>query len=724
MTIGHVKELPGGGIRFFPVDGSLSRAALGKREELLELASSGDLGHLTGPLGAVSKLEPGSAEEAGEQLNQLMSRRGSWSPATTPSGTWRTGQREVGAEPQSLGRPAGQIYPYAFVELPLAAPELGPFITHESYVAGSLSGRIEVAFTSQTPLFTAGDNPEDSSTLKPLIINGRYAVAGSSLKGLLRSFHELVTGSCFRVLDAERAITKRVEKEQARRHPYRFELRPRDDASLEPTLVPLLSYRVPVRYTQRQWESFGEATRAHLPEPDSKHPAHWLQDLSQHRDGEEIAFKKIYDADRTNEPLVKVGEDDAAKKVVDYGWLKLSDVPEAETKVHQRVFTPAPDGKPAPLQEEMARAYDLVVSEAIKVDNAFIEDSATDLLLCDQAEDPDPRWGSRGPHHFLRHGDIVWGDNANPKNVTSIAPSQIHRTVPTTASIGRAVPKEFAPCSEIEELCPSCRLFGMVDPTRDRRDAPAVAGHIRPGTALGPDVGDGATTTIELPALMSPKPTHGPFYLKPFDDGQTKAGTWDRSGAEIAGRKLYWHHDTPTPRRPDAIGNEHASTVVAVDAEQQFRYTIQFDNLDHETLGTLLLACDPRLFGPSWENSCHKLGMGKPVGLGSIRAEVSALTLIDRRRRYLDLSYTGDDASDQVPELAAMGVTAVQRRLGESADHILESLRSVLSTKTTAGRSVGYPVRPEGRGYKWFEENPTEPLAGPLQVSSGHAQSP
>ncbi len=77
------------------------------------------------------------------------------------------------------------------------------------------------------------------------------------------------------------------------------------------------------------------------------------------------------------------------------------------------------------------------------------------------------------------------------------------------------------------------------------------------------------------------------------------------------------------------------TVIKAVKPKVFFEGKIRFDNLSKIELGALLFALD--LPG----NCCHKLGMGKPLGLGSIKL-TPKLFVINRGNRYASLFDKGD----------------------------------------------------------------------------------
>lgn len=111
--------------------------------------------------------------------------------------------------------------------------------------------------------------------------------------------------------------------------------------------------------------------------------------------------------------------------------------------------------------------------------------------------------------------------------------------------------------------------------------------------------------------LMGPNPTSFQFYLN--TDEYKNPQHWD-SEAGIRGYKFYWHKKMDWQGVKD--DNENMNNVIApVKANNHFKGKIRFENLDAIELGAFMY-----LFGIAEEEDiCYKLGMGKSIGLGSIK---------------------------------------------------------------------------------------------------------
>lgn len=135
--------------------------------------------------------------------------------------------------------------------------------------------------------------------------------------------------------------------------------------------------------------------------------------------------------------------------------------------------------------------------------------------------------------------------------------------------------------------------------------------------------------------LSSPKPTSYQLYL---EQNSGKKRKWGTKEVPIRGYKLYWHRITPEdPNNPyswveqtNHKSDSHPDSIKAVRPGTKFSGRVRFDNLTREELGCLLIALELP------ENCCHKLGMGKPLGLGSVKIS-PVLKIINRKKRYQNL---------------------------------------------------------------------------------------
>lgn len=153
--------------------------------------------------------------------------------------------------------------------------------------------------------------------------------------------------------------------------------------------------------------------------------------------------------------------------------------------------------------------------------------------------------------------------------------------------------------------------------------------------------------------LASPKPTTFQHYLiqdeeegHDPDDKKTLAhyGTSPEE-TDIRGYKMYWHRghgpsiETSKDEKEQAKHATQLTKIRPLKAGVQFTCRIHFENLRREELGALLWVLAPA--GDERHEYCHKLGMGKPLGMGAIKI-TPTLHLTDRQQRYHDLFDDGE----------------------------------------------------------------------------------
>lgn len=177
------------------------------------------------------------------------------------------------------------------------------------------------------------------------------------------------------------------------------------------------------------------------------------------------------------------------------------------------------------------------------------------------------------------------------------------------------VPREFYRCDQSDNLCITCRTFGMLS------GRSVFLGKVNVGDAVAYSekiyVYD---RPIYTKPLMEPKPRHASFYLDP-------------TGQHIAGRKFYFHHSPDyeplTDSRLIYFGNKPANRYIQpLDYGTQFHFRVDFTNLEEDEFGVLLLSIMLE------ENMRHKIGYAKPLGLGSVQLTPTSMTLIDYAKRY------------------------------------------------------------------------------------------
>ncbi len=184
----------------------------------------------------------------------------------------------------------------------------------------------------------------------------------------------------------------------------------------------------------------------------------------------------------------------------------------------------------------------------------------------------------------------------------------------------RELPPAFQHCSNNTDLCIACRMFGMLK----ERAQGVFLGKINIGDAYANNEKVYLYDPIYTQPLMEPKPHHASFYL-------------DESRQHIAGRKYYFHHSPDqeplTARSLVYMGGRPANRYIQpLDQSTQFHCRIDFTNLEADEFAALLFAITLE------EGIRHKIGYGKPLGLGSVYLFPTHLKLVDFAARYTQSS--------------------------------------------------------------------------------------
>ena len=607
------------------------------------------------------------------------------------------------------------VNPYTFVPLPRKVVrrqppghDPGPDEARERYV-----GALEVTWHIQSPI--AIPMEEWGS------IGGDVRIPGSSIKGAVRSTHEMLFGGCLRQVDLGYRPTYRQL----------------------PTMDALKDWRMAVVLSEDEVLLCEKEDPKRRSSIDSK-----------------ALCERVGDRARTGDVIAVNSDDDWKEK------------PERRVAERFQVLQ-----RPAEVSgyENLAGCYVVLITkkgarrDAVRATwywslgkltrerATFSEKATRDFSWAMMEARPDgERWidvfrgktklgQARGNEHALEPGSVIWVKVLNGM-VTAIKLSQFWRER-SKECLGDRIPQETKPCDgENLRLCPSCSVFGSADTLNDQADTDerrregdqrSYAAHVRFGSAIGVDLqGD----EVILAPLGQPHPGAGLTYLEPTSPEAAPASRderwsrWDSDGKQkrqLRGRKFYWHSDPERQldhlKHTQGVGEvpgrhlkrEHHSADMCTKAQLvtggTFRQTITFDGLDRFGVASLLAALQPgRLLAPDdADRFALHLGRGKPLGLGSVTAEITAARITTVAARY------GDKAETPL-ETFAIDPAEVRTRCGE-LDAVHEGARKVLRLDGLGENwwKVTYPTRETWKqfGSKEFDESFTffKDFGGPAQ---------
>ncbi len=333
------------------------------------------------------------------------------------------------------------------------------------------------------------------------------------------------------------------------------------------------------------------------------------------------------------------------RKLYTRGILRILGVPGREdipnTKKHE-LFIPYPDGvEHLPtfpiLQGALDRFYELADerTEARK-DEPFLPYEPRGTARNNAPENKDDK------RFRLKAGDLVYfRPNSQGDTVEEIALSAIwRREKGRSHDYFRRLSPELLPFhKDRRQLTIAEQLFGFVEQRQKGQDGPvparALAGRLRFSFGLLHSAEDDHyEPEVLLKILDSPKPPSPALYFKRASGQGAYIAKKDLHPQSHApqGRKFYLHRYAPlaTPwKTSPGTGNlNQKSWVQPLKSGLMFYFHIDFDNLSQRELELLCYAVRPT------DSFRHKLGMGKPLGLGKIRIDPIGLFYIDRQARY------------------------------------------------------------------------------------------
>lgn len=189
---------------------------------------------------------------------------------------------------------------------------------------------------------------------------------------------------------------------------------------------------------------------------------------------------------------------------------------------------------------------------------------------------------------------------------------------------------------ERKALTPVEALFGVVEDQPDKQQGGRhLASRVRFTDALPlQPVTLGAAVVLKI--LNSPKPPSPAMYFS--GQGYVAKTALDLNTDAPNGRKVYLPHPDALRSKPinhwqtnEPSENAHMKLKVRpIPPQTSFEFTVQFENLSRPELGLLLKALQPLADNQQF---VHRLGLGKPLGLGHVTIEPQ-LALIERAKRY------------------------------------------------------------------------------------------
>lgn len=246
-------------------------------------------------------------------------------------------------------------------------------------------------------------------------------------------------------------------------------------------------------------------------------------------------------------------------------------------------------------------------------------------------------------------------------------------------------------CDDTNNVCEACGLFGMIG--KKGSEPSAIASRLRFTDAKS--VNEPQLTYKTLKELSSPRLSSIEFYSTA--PNMKYQWNYDTKGVKLNGRKYYFHHscDCTTP-----LKTCRNLTTELIDKGAKFSFDVFFDKLTENELKRLVWTL------AIGENSAdghqlHKLGHGKPLGLGSVKITVDSVvkrSFDPEKMAFADENMNVDAFFEKAP-------------FDESSEYFKEYM-AVTDFDYLEGKPVAYPYGDDKAGKEtsvgtlvWFKAN-------------------
>lgn len=252
-----------------------------------------------------------------------------------------------------------------------------------------------------------------------------------------------------------------------------------------------------------------------------------------------------------------------------------------------------------------------------------------------------------------------------------------HTDNPRKATLPPRVNRSFEACSNANSLCIACRIFGMLAKRSVHKGNVSISDAIIEGNfeMMG---------RRTLKPLMTPKPRHTAFY-------------------NPGGRKFYFHHPSLTQPEGENLTswtqerqNQYNSTVNPVAPGASFTFEIDFYNLKKDELQLLLysLVLEPDMR--------HKIGLAKPLGLGSVHVTIKRLSLMNPLLRYS--ANEGEEEIYEETKLDRYINDMISNYVNSKTDNLVD-LKRIWKWDPGDKTIYRYPTQ------DWFGNHPLDPIS-------------
>lgn len=535
------------------------------------------------------------------------------------------------------------INPYNFIPL-------GDKCHKTTYQKGDYTGYIECILETKTPLIMIDSSIKKEEQLengkhicypKSFTIDNRPAIPGSELRGMIRNVFETVTQSCLVNTDSKIQFSGRYAGNM-----------------LQPGLLVYENGKCSLYECEKYLvENF-----------------QIIKELKKYKSGDLINFSYGYNRKKTK---IVTSIDCGNLK----GYLRKGE------PLGNKVF------------------YHIFVKTNEKVETGNIDLNVLYQEACEKYYENMER-----NHINQCSGDYrpVWYEHVKNRVYLSLGQNgqtHFHR------QFTRMYPSSFKECENINNVCEACQVFGTAN------DNFVLPSRVRFTDAILLDNQESYykfNKPITLEELSTPKSNNPYFYMLLKENGEvidyatnflwnvdfkskfskkkTTTTLLDDDEIQIRGRKFYWHFNSSLDKK--VIKTKRNVRVKPLKDNLLYKFRVYFNDLTKEQLEHLNMS----ICLENGSNYCHKLGMAKSLGFGSVKIETT------------DIRYRNIQVDDTIHyEIRPYQCTI--KTVNELIKDFTEKQRYAFTQMFDFGfikerDIVNYPRNQEnGNIYEWFESN-------------------
>ena len=542
------------------------------------------------------------------------------------------------------------------------------FIPNAAYaVENSHSHKHMDFFSYSAPQF---GNPKEYSNAAP---PEAPVIPGSELRGMIRSMYEAFTDSCFSIVDDENERTKLTARVPNIRKPGMLKYE-----NGQWSLYEAVSY--PISKTQGQFEIGSGFIKFNKNKVEFSIHEPLEEKFSIN---EPLAFttSPINKRERVTELRCPRPSDTAV------GFLKIGESFGREGR-HAHIFQ---------ISGNTPLLCGSRLTDAINQFNSLITDFYRNPKVNRLTNGGTPFFGQEIPQ-TAEEGDCrpIWYRYDKGTDRYYFSPACIGREM-FYSHLGDIL-GTYSPCAHRDNLCEACALFGMVG----NKPGASLGSRVRFGDAHFTGRSPVYAPQTPLKILGGPKLTSMAMYTKLKGNGIGRFWTYDSEGVSLNGRKFYYHHKSDYRTQEASRLNVTVRPMKACSGNA-FEFDVFFEQISDAQLKKLLFVLS--LFG-NGSDHFYKLGLGKPLGMGSVKVTVDRVMLRSIYANTLEYSYCETNAYDEfftgkydpnyAGKLFSNTPLATLRQLYGMTDF----------NYAQAGLEVHYPLPQNGnKVFDWFKNN-------------------